>query len=77
MDIAIVKDNIIVNVITIDKQDSAEKFGGVPLPEGKWIGDKYDDSLEDNSSVWDELDKAYQEGYHEGYTEGVNTAYDQ
>lgn len=30
-----------------------------------------------DSDVWDELDKAYQEGYSEGYTEGVNTAYDQ
>lgn len=31
----------------------------------------------DNSSVWDELDAAYQSGYDEGYTEGVNSAYDQ
>lgn len=31
----------------------------------------------DDSSVWDDLDAAYQEGYDEGYTEGVNSAYDQ
>lgn len=30
-----------------------------------------------DSSVWDELDAAYQAGYDEGYTEGVNSAYDQ
>lgn len=30
-----------------------------------------------DSSVWDELDAAYQAGYSEGYQEGVNTAYDQ
>lgn len=30
-----------------------------------------------DSSVWDELDAAYQSGYDEGYTEGVNSAYDQ
>lgn len=31
----------------------------------------------DDSTVWDELDAAYQAGYDEGYTEGVNSAYDQ
>lgn len=29
------------------------------------------------TSLYDELDAAYQEGYAEGYAEGVNTAYDQ
>lgn len=29
------------------------------------------------TSVWDEMDAAYQAGYDEGYTEGVNSAYDQ
>lgn len=31
----------------------------------------------DDSAVWNELDKAYEEGYTEGYQEGVNTAYDE
>lgn len=29
------------------------------------------------STVWDELDAAYQSGYEDGYKEGVNTAYDE
>lgn len=31
----------------------------------------------EETTVWDELDAAYQSGYTEGYQEGVNTAYDQ
>lgn len=31
----------------------------------------------EETSVWDELDAAYQAGYEEGYTEGVNSTYDQ
>ena len=77
MNACVVENNIIVNVIVIPDGGDPAEYGGLILPAGKWIGDKYDDSLEDNSSVWDELDKAYQEGYNEGYTEGVNTAYDQ
>lgn len=88
MDCAIVENNIIVNVICIPDDARPEDFGGKELPYGKWIGDEYDssatlekklESLEQDGSdsVWDELDKAYQEGYSEGYTEGVNTAYDQ
>lgn len=30
----------------------------------------------DDSAVWNELDKAYEEGYGEGYKEGVDNAYD-
>lgn len=30
----------------------------------------------DDSAVWNELDKAYEEGYDEGYKEGVDNAYD-
>lgn len=30
----------------------------------------------EETTVWDELDAAYQSGYTEGYQEGVNTAYD-
>ena len=29
------------------------------------------------STVWDELDGAFQAGYNEGYMEGVNSAYDE
>ena len=32
---------------------------------------------EEETSVWDELDAAWDAGYTEGYQEGVNTAYDQ
>lgn len=32
---------------------------------------------QNDNSVWDELDAAYQSGYNEGYAEGVNGAYDQ
>ncbi|MEA4934905.1 MAG: hypothetical protein VB071_15180 [Lawsonibacter sp.] len=41
MNCAIVKDNIIVNVIVVDGDPS--EFGAVPLPEGKGIGDRFDD----------------------------------
>ena len=34
-------------------------------------------SSNDDNTVWNELDKAYEEGYSEGYREGVNTAYDE
>ena len=44
-----------------------------PLPEPE----QPDNPSGDDSSVWDELDAAYQAGYNEGYTEGVNGAYDQ
>lgn len=44
---------------------------------------EYDDGLpepevptNDDSAVWNELDKAYEEGYGEGYKEGVDNAYD-
>lgn len=47
----------------------------VPHPE--WIPEPEQPEPSTDSNVWDELDKAYQEGYSEGYTEGVNTAYDQ
>ena len=48
----------------------------VPHPE--WIPEpEQPEEPSADSDVWDELDKAYQEGYSEGYTEGVNTAYDQ
>ena len=30
----------------------------------------------EETTVWDELDAAYQSGYTKGYQEGVNTAYD-
>lgn len=42
-----------------------------PLPEEE------KPEAETESTVWDELDAAYQSGYEEGYTEGVNSAYDQ
>lgn len=31
----------------------------------------------DDSAVWDELDKAYEEGFGEGYKEGVDNVYDE
>lgn len=31
----------------------------------------------DDSAVWNELDKAYEEGYGEGYKEGVDNVYDE
>ena len=42
MKCAIVESNIIVNVIEISDTLAPEKFGGMPLPDGKWIGDEYD-----------------------------------
>lgn len=42
MKCAIVENNIIVNVIEISDTLAPEKFGGIPLPDGKWIGDEYD-----------------------------------
>ena len=48
------------------------EFIYAPLPEPEPLNPKPADT-----SVWDDLDAAYQAGYHEGYTEGVNSAYDQ
>lgn len=48
----------------------ADTWEPLPMPEPELVPTPEPD-------VWDELDKAYQEGYQEGYTEGVNTAYDQ
>lgn len=66
-----------INVIEADEAfvtDYCEQNGytyqEAPLPEPV-------PEPEEESSVWDELDAAYQEGYSEGYTEGVNGAYDQ
>jgi hypothetical protein len=40
---AIVKDNRIINVISISDDSDPEDVGALPLPEGKWIGDEYHD----------------------------------
>lgn len=53
-----------------------ESYDGVIIP--------YDDGepdpavpANDDNAVWNELDKAYEEGYGEGYKEGVDNAYDE
>ena len=39
MKIAIVENNTITNVIVISDDADPFDFGGIPLPDGKWIGD--------------------------------------
>ena len=43
MNIAIVKDGVIINVITAKDNSDPSDFGGVNLPDGKWIGDPIQD----------------------------------
>lgn len=38
MKIAIVENNTITNVIVISDDADPFDFGGIPLPDGKWIG---------------------------------------
>lgn len=79
-------------VIPEDMECENFPFGEVTLEEidgvmtvTKWVAGVIPERIPESeqpepsteSDVWDELDKAYQEGYNEGYTEGVNTAYDQ
>lgn len=45
----------------------AEDIAAIPIPE----------PVDPASSVWDELDAAYQAGYNTGYEEGVNSIYEQ
>lgn len=44
MDACIVENNIITNVIKIPDGDSPADWGARELPDGKWIGDPYDDT---------------------------------
>lgn len=46
MNVAVVKDDVIVNVIVADVPDNMTTF---PLPDGKWIGDLYDDEQTDTT----------------------------
>lgn len=39
MKIAIIENNTITNVIVISDDADPFDFGGIPLPDGKWIGD--------------------------------------
>lgn len=39
MNIAVVEEGVIANVIVVPDGADPAAFGGVPLPEGKWIGD--------------------------------------
>lgn len=41
MEIAIVENNVITNVIVAPDGCTPEDYGGMPLPEGAWIGDYY------------------------------------
>lgn len=59
-----------VNGVPTMKKDSWEPL---PMPEPE----PEPEPPVEESSVWDELDAAYQAGYNEGYMEGVNGAYDQ
>lgn len=59
MEIAIVENGVIVNVIVVPEGADPARFGGIPLPEGLWIGDALPDP---ESTVWDDLDAAYREG---------------
>lgn len=40
-----VKDNIIINVAVFDDAKTAIELGFLPYIEGKWVGDRYDDTL--------------------------------
>lgn len=46
MNVAVVEDGVIVNVIVADVTDNMKTF---PLPDGKWIGDLFDDERTDTS----------------------------
>lgn len=46
MNVAVVKDDVIVNVIAADAPDNMTTF---PIPDGKWIGDLYNDERIDTS----------------------------
>lgn len=39
-----VQDNIITNVAVFDNEQTAIDMGFLPAIEGKWIGDRYDDT---------------------------------
>lgn len=78
MKIAIVENGIISNIIVAPDGSNPESFGGIDLQEGLWIGDKIPDSIDTpiepnpepeptESSVYDELDAAYQEGVSSAY----------
>lgn len=41
MEIAIVENNVITNVIVAPDGCTPKDYGGMPLPEGAWIGDYY------------------------------------
>lgn len=70
---AIVSDNIITNIIVLPDGADPAAHGAMPLPEGKWIGDQYDDpstpptESESDTSVWQQLDAAYREGVASAY----------
>ena len=67
----IVNNGTIENIISADEA-FAQKIGALPYYDGAEIGNQYSPpkpSPEEEPSVWDELDAAYQEG--------VNSAYDE
>lgn len=61
MNYLIVEDGVIVNIIVCDNDEIAAKFGAVASYEGANIGAEYSPPAPE-TSVWDELDAAYQEG---------------
>lgn len=87
MNVCIVENNIIVNVIVIPEGDDPAAYGGVVLPEGKWLGDTFDDSeteptteerltaLEDALAQTDETAIALYEAQAE--QEAINAAQDE
>ncbi|WP_298016610.1 hypothetical protein [uncultured Dysosmobacter sp.] len=44
MNAAIVENNMITNVVVLPEGADPAAFGAYPLPDGKWIGDPYDDT---------------------------------
>lgn len=45
MNVAIVENDIITNVIVISDDADPSDFGGIQLPNGKWIGDTIEPEL--------------------------------
>lgn len=39
MNVAIVKDNVIENVVVVPDGEDPARYGGVAVPDGLWIGD--------------------------------------
>ena len=74
----------VVDFLPTGETESEQNLHNWRYVDGTWIFDPLPDDpaeapedTDSGSSVWDELDAAYQAGYDEGYMEGVNGAYDQ